>query len=142
MDHFCRALRGWLAARIGIDLQTEVECLGALRQAGQIVLEQGHYRARDAPPLVDTRSDAIEAAKLKRWWSAEAARRAAAGAEGHYGYNVFTCARADLPRLVELQRAYYRELRQLVARCHRAEVVVLAGTQMLPMDESVGESPS
>lgn len=70
--------------------------------------------------IADSRCDRSRSAikrarrhRVLRWWSNVAARRAAEGAEGHHGYNLFTCARKDVPELVELQRSYDRELRRL-----------------------------
>lgn len=127
---------GWLGKRVGLDESQERECLDALRRGGQIRWVRNRWQPTDVG-TIDTRNDPDKAAMLKQWWSRVGAERlgeAIRSQTGHAGYNVFTVSRADRERLIELQRAYFREMRQLIAASQPAEVVMLASTQLLDLE--------
>ena len=48
-------------------------------------------------------------------------------------YNLSTVSRADLERLERLQRAYYREMVNIIAESGPAECVVLYAAQLLEL---------
>ena len=60
-------------------------------------------------------------------------------------YNLFGISRADLARLVDLQRAYFREMRAIIAASEPAEELVLANMHLvqltLPPDDVQQTAP-
>lgn len=70
------------------------------------------------------------------FWSRVAAERIEAASESqHVGsaYNLFGVSQKDLDRLRELQRAYFREMRAIIAASEPVEAVVLATMQMVEL---------
>jgi hypothetical protein len=57
---------------------------------------------------------------------------------GLFAYNLFTVSLADLERIRELQRAFFRELRAIVAASRPEERVVIANLQLFALDEDCG----
>jgi transcriptional regulator with XRE-family HTH domain len=131
--------QGFVAKSLGITLDEEEECLSALLHAGQIAIEEERYRSRSL--VVDTRPDRERDRALKVWWSRVAMQRLAQGAEGQFSYNLFTVSNTDYERLRELQKAYFRELRTIVANSQPAERVVLANMQLLPLEAPEQDEP-
>lgn len=123
---------GWLARRLGLSLDEERRCIALLERTGQIALERGRYVPARVL-AVDTRRDPEAGRRVRQFWAEVAASRIAAGSEGTHAYNVFGVSRADLARLQELQTAYFREMRAIVARSGPVEVVALANLQLLPL---------
>lgn len=71
---------------------------------------------RHAPLTVDVASTAEEHRRLRVHWARVGAERVASGVEGDvFSYNVFAVSRGDLARIRELQRAFFREVRSIVA---------------------------
>lgn len=130
---------GFVAKSLGISLEEEEECLRALLDSGQIAIEEGRYHSRSL--VVDTRPDRERDRALKVWWSRVAMQRLARGAEGQFSYNLFTVSSVDYERLRELQKAYFRELRTIVASSEPAERVVLANVQLLPLERTEEDEP-
>ncbi|HVZ35590.1 MAG TPA: hypothetical protein VG963_24360 [Polyangiaceae bacterium] len=50
--------------------------------------------------------------------------------------NLFTISEVDLARLQELQRAFFRQLRAIVAASEPAERVVIANLQLFCLDRA------
>jgi transcriptional regulator with XRE-family HTH domain len=119
----------WLAARLGLTAEEVAAALDQLRAAGQVRRERGRWVRVDVQ-AVDVRRAGTG---LKEFWSEVALRRLREGRPGLWSYNVFTVSEADLARLEELQRAYYRSLRALVAESEPAERVVLVNLQLVPL---------
>jgi transcriptional regulator with XRE-family HTH domain len=132
-----RHRRGWIAARLGISEQEELQSLQALEATGQIRL-----RARRWVPVnvatVDTRRDAAAGRQLKRWWARVGLERLDADGAGQFSYNVFTVSEADLARLQELHFNHYQEMRRIIASSQDCERVVLTNLQLIPLDMSIG----
>jgi transcriptional regulator with XRE-family HTH domain len=124
---------GWLASKIGIDAGTEAECLALLVQTGQVRLEDGRYALGNVAAL-DTRKNPVAAAKLRTWWGHQALERFALGSRGMM-YNLMSVSAADLERLRELQKAYFNEIRTIVAQSQPIERVALATVQLLDLGE-------
>src|SRR5262249_18697944 len=80
---------------------------------------------------VDTRHHPDQGQRLKKWWLNIALERARAGHGGLHSYNLFTVSEADYQRLEELHRAYFREMRSIVAQSSPAERVVLGAVHLL-----------
>ncbi|MFZ5889766.1 MAG: DUF4423 domain-containing protein [Myxococcota bacterium] len=126
--------RGWIARRIGISLEEEQRCLRLLAQTGQIRLRSGRWELRQVL-AVDVRRDVKSELASKRWWTELALERLAAGKAGIFSYNVFAVSAADLARIMDLYRAYFRQVRSIIAQSEPSERVALASLQLLPLDE-------
>lgn len=125
---------GWIAARLGITQQEEEQCLQLLLDGGQIKESGGRYVL--SPGLtVDTRHDPLAGQRLKQWWTQVALDRLP-HSSGLFSYNLFTVTESDYQRLRELQLAYYRELRTIVANSEPAERLILTNLHLLPLDEA------
>jgi hypothetical protein len=124
---------GWLARRIGISEAEEARCLQLLEQTGQIRWCDGKWQIAEVMAL-DTRKDPEAALRAKMWWGNVALERFQ---QGHRGmiYNLFGVSAKDLARLRELQKAYFNELRAIVAQSQPVERVVLATVQLLDLGE-------
>jgi hypothetical protein len=128
---------GWIASRIGIDPSEEQRCLQQLAISGQIRWAEGKWEPEQTMAL-DTRKDPAEAAKLRLWWGRVGLERAEQGQRGMM-YNLFSVSEKDLERLRELQKAYFAELRSIVAQSEPIERVVLATVQLFDLGETSAE---
>jgi DNA-binding phage protein len=124
---------GWIAARIGITSAEERECLALLAQTGQIALRRGCWELREVT-AVDTRPDAEAEHRVKQWWSRLALERLGNLESGLLSYNVFAVSESDLARIRELQIAYFRQMRGIIAQSTPSERVVLASLSMVALD--------
>jgi transcriptional regulator with XRE-family HTH domain len=120
---------GWIAARVGISRQEEERCLTVLEQSQQIRKCAGKYVLNEVRTL-DTRRDERAAQQVRAFWARVACERLDAGGDGLFAYNVFGVSIVDLERIQELQRAYFRELRAIVATSAPVQKVVLANLQL------------
>ncbi len=125
---------GWIAAQIGIDQKTEERCLKLLDQTGQIRFRGQRWESGDVLTL-DTRKDPAAALRAKTWWGQQALERVQQGQRGMV-YNLFGVSAADLERLRELQKAYFNELRTIVAQSEPVERVALATVTLVDLGES------
>lgn len=127
---------GWIAKRIGISLEEERECLELLAQTGQIDSRRGRWQLREVTAL-DTRPDAEAEHRVKQWWSRLALERLANREKleaGLLSYNVFAVSESDLARIRELQLAYFRQMRSIIAQSEPSERVVLASLSLVALD--------
>ncbi len=125
---------GWIARRIGIEPAEEQRCLELLFESGQIRRQRGRYLpAREL--TVDTRQDVGAERRLKQRWAEIGLERLSAGAPGLFSFNVFAVSKADLQRLRELHKSYFRELRSIVARSTPSERIAVANVQLFTLDE-------
>jgi hypothetical protein len=131
-----RALRrhepGFIADRLGISLEEEQRCIDLLLQSGQLKKQKGRV-VLGKPLTVDTRRDAIRSRRVKAWWIKLAAERLESGAQGTFSYNIFSVSRADLERIQELHRAYFSELRSIVAASEPSECIALANVHLFEL---------
>jgi hypothetical protein len=125
---------GWIAERIGITLEQERECLELLARTGQIYSKRGRWRLREVL-AVDTRRDAEAEHRIKHWWSQLALARLGRPDSGLLSYNVFAVSERDLSRIQELQLAYFRQMRGIIAESAPSERVVLASLSLVALDE-------
>lgn len=123
---------GWIATRLGITVEQEHEALEILEQAGQIESSCGKWVIRRTL-TVDTRHDPEGAVRMKAFWADVALGKLRTGGDGLFSYNLFSVSRRDLERLRALHRAYFRELRAIVAESEPAETVALANVQLLEL---------
>lgn len=124
---------GWIARRIGISLDEERRCLELLSRTGQVYSDNGRYCLREVMAL-DTRRDPKAELGVKRWWSELAVSRLSRDGDGIFSYNVFAVSEADLRRIEDLYRAYFRQVRSIIAQSEPSERVVLATLQLLALD--------
>jgi hypothetical protein len=123
---------GWLGRMLGLDPGEEEACLELLADTGQIELRQQKWRVRQVL-TVDTRKDPDAARHLKAWWSRVGNERFLAHADGVFSYNLFGVSNADLERIEALQRAYFRELRNIVAQSEPVENVAVVNLQLFSL---------
>lgn len=124
---------GWIAARLGIAAEEEQRCLRLLAQTGQIRIHDGRWTPREVL-AIDTRRDAEAELQVKRWWTELALERQGARADAVFSYNVFAVSERDLSRITELYRAYFRQVRGIIAQSEPSERVALMSVQLLPLD--------
>lgn len=124
---------GWIAARLGIGRDVEATCLTLLERSGQIRFDETHFRII-AGAALDTRRDPERARSLRKWWAERALERFGEGEERIFSYNVFGVSRRDYQRLRELHRAYFQELRAIVAASQPVERVAIANFQLIGLD--------
>ncbi|MDD9946091.1 MAG: DUF4423 domain-containing protein [Myxococcales bacterium] len=130
---------GWIAERIGITPDEEAHCLSLLERAGQVERAGSGFRPVDVIAL-DVRRDAQAAARARGFWGRVAAERAEAGHRGTV-YTVSGVSAADLERLRELQKAYFSEVRAIIARSQPVERVVLTTAQMIDLTDGNESGP-
>jgi hypothetical protein len=130
-----RVPRGWIGARLGIPLEAELRCLALLEASGLIRLERSRYRVV-AGAALDTRRDLERAKSLRKWWGERALERFGEGPDRIFSYNVFGISEADYQRVRELHRAYFQELRAIIAASNPVERVVLANVQLVGLDDA------
>lgn len=128
-----RHVPGWIASRVGISLEEEQQCLQLLARTRQISLRQGRWQLREVM-AVDTRRDPAAERRVKRWWSEVALDRLESGAPGIFSYNVFAVSEKDLSTINDLYRAYFRQIRAIIAQSEPSERVVVASMQLVPLD--------
>ncbi|MES1172942.1 MAG: DUF4423 domain-containing protein [Myxococcales bacterium] len=126
---------GFIAERLRISRDEEERCAALLLETGQ-VKKRGKRLIPGAALTVDTRGDAARSRQAKVFWTSVALERIEAGAEGTFSYNLFSVSRADLERIRELHRAYFRELRRIVAASEPAECIALANVHLLELGQA------
>ena len=128
---------GWIARRLGIPVDEERRCVEALIEAG--ILAWSGERLETAGALaVDTRAGQAERNALKAHWVEVARGRLESPEPGDlFFYNLFSVSAEDLDRIRDLQRAYFRQLRAIVAGSEPCEAVALVNLQLVewPMDQ-------
>ncbi|MEO0602993.1 MAG: helix-turn-helix domain-containing protein [Myxococcota bacterium] len=122
------------AARIGqaLELPPDVvdTILDTLAAVGAVRERRGRWIV-DGGLTIDARAGLTD---VKLHWNKVAAKRIAAPRPGDLlAFNVLSISEADLERLRVLQRAYFREIRSLVAASQPAEHVVLLQMHLLPL---------
>lgn len=123
---------GWIGSLLGIEREEEEACLQLLEDTGQIELRQKKWHVKQVL-TVDTRKDPEAARHLKAWWARVGNERFLAQAEGVFSYNLFAVSNADLERIEALQRAYFRELRSIVAQSEPVENVAVVNLQLFSL---------
>lgn len=123
---------GWLARLLGLSEEEEQLCLELLASTGQIEFNAGKWRARQVL-TIDTRKDPEAARRLKAWWAEVGSQRFLAETDGVFSYNLFGVSNADFKRIEALQRAYFRELRTIVAQSQPVENVAVVNLQLFSL---------
>ncbi|MDP2313827.1 MAG: DUF4423 domain-containing protein [Pseudomonadota bacterium] len=128
---------GWIAARLGVPVEEEVRCLGALVEAGLIRREVEHYVGLAV--TVDTRPGPEPSRRaVKRHWAQVGLERLEAGSPGLYSYNVIGVSRADLARIEALHAAYFNDLRAIVTESSPVECVAVVNLQVFDLVDVTG----
>lgn len=134
---------GWIARRLQIDVATEARALERLVAAG-VLRWDGRRYANAGPLTIDTRAAPDAIATLKAHWTEVALKRTRSPRpDDLLSYNTFSVSKLDLERIRDLHRAYFREVRSIVAASEPSEIVALINVQLLsfPLDEEpTGES--
>lgn len=126
---------GFIADWLGISRDEEARCVALLLETGQIKKRRG--KLVPGPPLtVDTRPDAERSRRVKAWWAEVARQRLLDGQSGTFSYNLFSVSHADLVRIQDLHRAYFRELRRIVADSQPNECIALVNLQLVELSAS------
>jgi transcriptional regulator with XRE-family HTH domain len=128
-----RAEPGWLAQHLGIPLAREERALELLCATGQVQKTRRGYQPLGEGRVVDTRRDPEGAHALRVFWSEVALERLRARAEGLFAHSVLAVSERDLQRIRDLQKAYYQEVRTIVAQSQPVERVALLNWQLLPL---------
>lgn len=123
---------GWLARTLGLPEEEERLCLELLASTGQIELFEGKWRVRQVL-TIDTRKDPEAARRLKAWWAEVGSQRFLSETDGVFSYNLFGVSNADFKRIEALQRAYFRELRTIVAQSQPVENVAVVNLQLFSL---------
>lgn len=121
---------GFIADWLQITREQEESAVTLLLDTGQIKRHRGRL-VPGASLTVDTRRDEGRARQAKAWWTEVALERMRRGDEGTFSYNLFSVSRSDLERIRELHRAFYRELRRIVADSEPSECIALANVHLL-----------
>lgn len=123
----------WIARRLGLSREAVDTGIALLEASGQIRVIDAHWTPAEVM-TVDTRHDRDAEVALKRWSARTALERMEHGGDGLFSHNVFTVSAVDLDRLREMQRAFYRQMRAVVAASTPAEQVVVANLQLFALD--------
>jgi transcriptional regulator with XRE-family HTH domain len=124
---------GWIATRLGISLDEERTCLKLLAQTGQI-RKRRHLWEVVRIQAVDTRRDPEAEQQVKRWWTERALERQRVVGGDVFSYNVFAVSERDLARIRDLHRAYFRQVRSIIAASEPSERVALMSVQLVELD--------
>lgn len=123
---------GWIACQLGLTVEVEKEALELLARTGQIQLHERKWRVTSVQ-TVDTRRDPQAAKVLKAWWFGVGRDRFLEDAAGVFSYNLFGVSNKDFAHLQDLQRAYFRELRSIVAQSAPVETVAVVNLQLFSL---------
>jgi hypothetical protein len=126
---------GFIAERLQISREEEQRCLQLLLETGQL-RKQGARLVAGAALTVDTRGDPARTRQITAWWSKVGLERLEAAAQGTFSYNLFSVSRADLERIRELYRAYFREVRRIIGSSEPSECVALMNVHLFELGRS------
>ena len=123
---------GFIADRLQISREEEQRCVELLLETGQLRREGQRLRL-GATLTVDTRGKPQRSRQLKAFWTSVGLERLQSDAEGTFSYNLFSVSREDLAKIQELSRAYFRELRRIVAASEPSECIVLSNVHLFEL---------
>jgi transcriptional regulator with XRE-family HTH domain len=124
---------GWIAKRLAISANEEQRALELLLATEQIEQQGQRYAPLGEGRLIDTRRDPDAAHALRVFWSQVALERLRARADGLFSHSVFAVSERDLQRIRDLQKAYYQEVRAIVAKSAPVERVALLNWQLMSL---------
>lgn len=121
----------WLATFLGLSEARVQRCLARLLDAGML-RRDGERLVPGDPLTIDTAAHPELGRALKRHWQLVGMDRISAPRPGDVlGSNLFSLSVAELERIRQLQRAFYREVRTIVAASDSSEAVALLNTQLI-----------
>jgi hypothetical protein len=123
---------GQIASELGITTTEARAALELLETTDQIERRGSTFAVKQVYN-VDLAQDPEAVQKLKAWAAEIGLMRIKAGSEGLYSYNLFCVSEHDYAELQRLQRAYYRQLRAIVAESTPSERVVMANLQLFAL---------
>jgi hypothetical protein len=123
---------GWIARRLGIPREEEQRCLELLAKTRQI-RKQAQRWVVDQSRVVDTRAAPERSREVKDWWTKVALDRIRAGQGLVFSFNLFSISSADLDRIREAYRAFFQQMRTIIAESEPNQQVVLFSAQMVPL---------
>jgi transcriptional regulator with XRE-family HTH domain len=119
-----------IARSLGLPLEQVEEILALLQEAGVLAASAQGLRVV-APLTVDARPTREELRGVREHWSQVSHERlCAAQPEDRFTYNVFNVSQQDLVRIVEIQAAAHRQIREIVAASQPPEVTALLVTHL------------
>jgi transcriptional regulator with XRE-family HTH domain len=100
------------------------------------VISWGGHRYETVGGLSIDVADRAELNRLKRWWLDKARQRLGGQPRDGdlFSFNVFCVSREEMRRIRDLQRAYYREVRGVVADSEQAELIGLINLQLVTFE--------
>jgi DNA-binding phage protein len=130
---------GYIARRLGITRAQETEALELLAASRQVRRRGGRWQPTGSM-LVDTRRDALGAKRAREFWTQVVQERLRADQSTILAYNLFAVSRADLTKIRELERTFFRDLRQIVAQSTPSQVVSLVVLGHVDFNDGAGEA--
>jgi DNA-binding phage protein len=124
---------GWIARRLGIAPGEEERALELLGATQQMHALGQRYAPLGGGRVIDTRRDPDAAHALRVFWSEVALERLRQRSDGLFSHSVFGVSERDLQRIRDLQKAYYQEVRAIVAKSEPVERVALLNWQVLAL---------
>lgn len=126
---------GWVAAKLDIPREEEDTALQLLVTTGQAEHRDGKYVLATDPKVIDTRRDPKAAHSLRAFWADVARQRMDEPGDALFSHSLFGVSEKDYQRIRELQKAYYQEIRAIVAASLPVERVALLNLQLLPLTD-------
>jgi transcriptional regulator with XRE-family HTH domain len=126
---------GWVAAKLDIPKEEEESALELLVITGQAEHRDGKYHLASDPKVIDTRRDPKAAHALRAFWADVARQRMDEPGDALFSHSLFGVSEKDYQRIRELQKAYYQEIRAIVAASQPVERVALLNLQLLPLTD-------
>lgn len=128
---------GYIARRLGITQEREVEILARLVAAGVARFESDRYEV--GPPLtVDTQASPEDIRKLRTHWTEVCLERVQTPRESDWlGFNVISTSATDLARIRDVMRRAFREIRAIAAASEPTEAVALLNLQLVTWNEAI-----
>jgi DNA-binding phage protein len=112
--------------------------IAMLTRGGVLSAEQGRYRLTGSLVL-DATSNAERERAARMHWAKVASQRLRRPSESDlFSYNVFSIGRDDFPKLQELQRAFFRSARALIAGSEPTDLAGLLVVHSFAWDPSDG----
>jgi len=121
-----------IAAELGLSIVETRAALQLLETTGQIERQDQRWQVQQTLN-VDLAADPEAVQRLKAWAAEIGLRRISSASEGLYSYNLFCVSEADYQKLQGLHRAYFRQLRAIVAESTPSERVVMANLQLFSL---------
>jgi transcriptional regulator with XRE-family HTH domain len=126
---------GYIASRLGLDIEQERAVLTALEATGVARLRAGRYEVGE-PLTVDTQASADDVRALRAHWARVGLSRVHEPRAGDWlGYNVISTSAHDLERVREVLRRAFREIRAIAAASEPAESVALLNLHLVTWNE-------